>query len=807
MGGQKGNSSDGRGGGGGRSVVVDSPIPAGLLKECRARVSEGVEGVGRNQCVHGRLVTPLLQGDDGGGGGPRVVEYKQVLTLSRRKDGTEGETGGRENGSEDEEDLRGWVVAGEAGRGKSTLARDVAKSWISGRLPRFQALFIINGYQLAECEIWDVIKSQIPECVCRCGGPVVAEWMEEAPVLIIIDDFIPNLAEAELESALTEWKMASFLLLTVPSEMVECHRLLSSHFPSVQLSLEGLDLTDALHLSSRYLPATQLEHFRIWLTYNGDFCREVMSYGSLILSACDAWKHGFISPTKTTTLTEMIWGLVESRISTSDIASDIRGMETWISVLGKICRRVLETNRLLNKEELEMEAKKLFSSEVLKKVVSSLFPTSTSAASPSVLSFPQSLTQFLAGWDALTQNLRGTPLKALVKLISDEDSIVVYTAGHLIHFLNWEPECKEKQILRVAKNLILHMDRAKDRFGYTCRIMYELKLHPKIMQIISDEVDFPKQWDINSIGILLHPIKYLLHNVKTPHKVLISLEKGYTAPDLSDVVSLFSSAGISMFLSDMNQLNWGSRETSDALLNIIHNGVGKLDDFIGCLSCNTISSLGKFETTRNIVCLRVRVKDVTSIQAVMKCPNELPNLMWLEVDFDLAINEVVGLEVPKVNTPLMDVSFRDMTDEQIPDVCEFLSRLRTRFSGLHLMRSKITPQGAMNLLKYFFRKRMSTSADPTVINTYRLWRFTALAHLPPKQKLTEETAQHLIGYDDRNHYSDNEIRSSVSTTRVTARTLANFFGVLQDVVFFRYVCDNFSVVKNTDGTTTFEELF
>lgn len=631
--------------------------------------------------------------------------------------------------------------------------------------------------------------------------------MEESPFLLIIDDFLPNLAGAELESALGEWRKASFLLLTVPSVMAESHRLLSSHFPTAKLALEGLDMTDSLHLSSRYLPSTHLEDFRMWLTFNGDFCREVMSYGSLVLSACEAWKHGFISPTKTTTLTEMIWGLVESRISACDLPSGIGGMETWISVLGKICRRVLEANRLLNKEELEREAKKLFPPEVIDKVVSSLFPTSTSAASSSVLSFPHSLTQFLAGWDALTQNVRGTPLKTLVKRISDEDPIVIYTSGHLIRYLCWEPDCKEKQILRVAKNLILHMDRAKDRFGYTCRMMHELKLHPKIMQVISEEVDFSQQWDVNNDAILLHSVKYLLEHSKAPKKIHITLEKGYTAPDLPDVVSLVSLAGISMFLSNMNHLNWGNRETSDGLINIIQNGVGMLEDFIGCMSFNTLLSLGKFETTKNIVCLRVRVRDVESIQAALKCPDELPNLMWLEVDFDLAINEVVRLDVPKVNTPLMDVSFRDMTDEQIPDLCEFLSRIRMRFSGLHLMRSKITPQGAMDLLKYFFRKRMFTSADPLVINTYRKWRFSVLAHIPPKEKLTEESAQHLIGFDDRKHYSDNEIRSSVYTTRTVARTLANFLGVLQDVVFFRYVCANFSVVKNTDGSTALEELY
>lgn len=71
-----------------------------------------------------------------------MVEYAQVLTLSRRKEGRGESRGGSkgeatwENGKEEEP--RGWVVVGEAGRGKSTLARDVAKSWISGRLPRFQ---------------------------------------------------------------------------------------------------------------------------------------------------------------------------------------------------------------------------------------------------------------------------------------------------------------------------------------------------------------------------------------------------------------------------------------------------------------------------------------------------------------------------------------------------------------------------------------------------------------------------------------------------------------------------------------------
>lgn len=47
-------------GGGGKVDEVD-PGP-GLLRECKARVSDRVQGVGRNQCVHGRLVTPLLQG-------------------------------------------------------------------------------------------------------------------------------------------------------------------------------------------------------------------------------------------------------------------------------------------------------------------------------------------------------------------------------------------------------------------------------------------------------------------------------------------------------------------------------------------------------------------------------------------------------------------------------------------------------------------------------------------------------------------------------------------------------------------------
>lgn len=662
---------------------------------------------------------------------------------------------------------------------------------------------VLSGYDASQSDCWEVVKDTHPRTVNEWGAADLAEWLEEAKFLIVIEDFVLKDDAAVVRQAMEEWENAAFMLTTTPYDAVGLATLLSESHAVLSLSLVGLDQCDVISSAAQCLPPSELEPFTSWLIGNWCICEDVCSYPALLELLCYAWSSRLITD-EVITKTQLVWVIVECQMSRhSGLPANVLG--DWLRVLARLNRRSLETKRLMNRLELEREAQQVFPGSLAEEMVTSFLPVSCSAASPSVLSLPHPMTQFLAGWDAIHQNIHGTPMKALTKYMVDEDPVVLYVAGHLDRLLLYQTEISEKQVSRVAKNLILHMDRAKDQFGYTLRVLQEVRLEPRILRIVTNEVAFPKVWEVNDAAILPEPLTALLR-CSTPSKVQIVVEKRCCAPDLQGVVLHLSTTAIPIFLADMNQLVWDTPDTADGLIMIIQKGTMPLHDFIGCLSSTAISNLGNAATTKNLVCLRVKVRDKASVQAIFKYHSSLPCLMWLEIDFDLLLNDLDPSQVSQVNTPLMDVCFKDIQDQDIPFLCDYLARVRKRYSGVHLTRSSLTPQGATDLLKIFFTKGMIMTADANVIKRYRRWRFPSLANVPLTEELTDEKVSHLLGYDDRYHYSDNEVRSSALTNRVDAGALANFFTIMTDLVFFRYICANFSVIKNTDGSTEVKEL-
>ncbi|KAK8721810.1 hypothetical protein OTU49_012583 [Cherax quadricarinatus] len=761
-----------------------------IRDECIGRLAElGTQRAAPGPFL-GAMVAPPPGGEGGGKG--RDINLEDLLCTKRV----------------DDVPARVWVLSAEAGKGKSTIARRIATSWTSSDhllhgLDHYQALLVLSGSAVAADDCWEAVKTFLLQSVSKWGASCVAEWMESAQVLVIIDDFIPKKAGEELTEALTEWTQASFLLLTTSADGVATSALTAAYVPTVHITLQGLDRCDALSLAMQHLPAEQVESFTSWLVASWCLVSDVLSYPRLVISTCLAWTLGNIDDSVVTT-TQLLWCIVESQVSQ---CCNIREeeMARWLLVLGKLARRSLESEIHINREELLGEAGKIFPSGVEEVALLLPLPLSTSAACLSSLSFPHPLTQFLAAWDAIHQNMRGTPMKSLVKRLRDEDSVVIYAAGHLNHILQHDPHSPDNQVSRAAKNLVLHMDRATDRFGYTLKVIQEFRVHPRVLRIMMDEVGLPKIWEVSDGAVLVEPLAALLQH-STPVKIHVSVERKCLAPDLGGVVALLAGTSIPMFLAEMNHLQWGSSDTTDNLVSVIQRGNQQLQDFIGCLNAETIKSLCGWQATRNLVCLRVRVTDRESVEAILRSPSELPSLLWLEVDFDLPLDDLNNTSLTPVNTPLMDVCFRDITDRDVPLVCQLLEHIRIRYSGVHLMCCSLTPQGVREILKYFYRRGMYMTADASAIARYRRWRFPALDTVPKTETLTDDKVQHLLGYDDRYHYSDNEARTSVLATRLEANTLANFFEALQDLVYFRFVCANLSVVKNTDGTTEVKDL-
>ncbi|XP_050728958.1 uncharacterized protein LOC127004822 isoform X1 [Eriocheir sinensis] len=698
------------------------------------------------------------------------------------------------------------VISGYRGEGKSSLARTLQ------RHKGFQGVFVVSGPELDEVGIWEAISPQVFE-ITRRSLKQGEDLMEEGRTLLIIDDFLPRWTEEAIE-ALQKWRTMSLVVLTTPEYAAKSQETLSAakieDCGTVRLHrLASLDKEKALSVATSYLTIHQLSSLTVWVTDNWWWANAVLRYRGLIEPFCAAWKSGLIE--NVSTETGLLWAMIDGMTGAGDINElPEDGLARWWTALGGLCRRSLETGYPLHASEVEYEARRNFPNESKGASgfhLSPLFGESTGCCGNRWLSLPQPLTEFLAGWNAFHQNLSGTALKTLVKNIAEEDVVVIYVAGHLARAIKNGETPKEKQLTRLFRNLVLHMDRAKDRFGYTLRILSEANLHPELVKFMVAEIDFPKLWEIGDSAVLVRPVEALLEYVQ-PVKAEVTVANGQSAPELTQVVRVLAQRGIFMFLADMNHLTFGHSVSSNWLIETVqkYGRKGVLQDFMGCLSTPYLNNLGQHVTTQNLVCLRVRVTDLQSVKAACHAPATLPSLMWLEIDFDLPLDQLLEVGVPRINTPMMDLSFRGLTDDDMPRLVAFLATIRTRYSGIHLVESEVTPQGVRTFLKGLYTKTIKTSAHPDAISRYRAWRYRIIGE-SNWNELSDEEARHLIGHDDRPQYNDNEVVSEgVMGERVEVLTLATFLQVLEDPVCFRYECANFRVVKNVDGTVETKEV-
>ncbi|XP_064115041.1 uncharacterized protein LOC135221147 [Macrobrachium nipponense] len=698
---------------------------------------------------------------------------------------------------------RAWVVGAEEGRGHCRLSQHLAHAWCSRQsslpsLHSYKALMAFNSEQVSSDGCWEAAKTLLPDTVKRWGAADVAEWMEENRLLIIVEDFDYRKCREMVGETLEEWSGADFLLLTTPSYVADTTELLAEHLPTIKFNVQNVEVNLSLQLL-KDLTLTEKGKFGQWCESKWAIVKEIINYPDLMQPMWHAWHHKYICDATTTT-TELLWTILLAHIA-QNIHMDMELVHKWFQAIGQKARESLEDRNRepVKKEEVMNAAQEIFPSGFAEEVLTKSLPCLYSWLLPGNIYYPHPASNSLLPGMLI--------LKLLTKYLIDEDSVVIYAAGHLHRILELQPQFRDDNVTRCARNLILHMDRAKDRFEYILRVIYEIHSQSLDSGHIQKGncISFQRHWEVHDKGMIPSSIETLL-KFETPAKILLLISKKREAPDLEGMVNLLSRNTIPMCLLESNHLEWESPSTTDEYIKILQEGNAAVEDVIGCLKSDTILSLGQNAMTRNLVCLRARLTDLESVKALFDCPQHLPCLLWLEADFDLPLSQLEDLELPQVNTGLMDVCFKETHDEDIPFLCKFLSTIRKNYSGIHLTRSSVTPQGAKELLKQFYKLGMKMSVDIAIVNRYRRWRFFILSTIPKTDEMTQEKVQHLLGYDDRHHYNDNEVFSSAVADHEEADALAHFLGLMKDVLCFRYACSNYLVVKSCNGSIEAKKL-
>ncbi|RXG70902.1 hypothetical protein Avbf_06712 [Armadillidium vulgare] len=621
--------------------------------------------------------------------------------------------------------------------------------------------------------------------------------------------------EDNLLNLLEEWKGVDVLILTSNDDGVRALQLFDSFKPCFYCRFEALDHS---------LRIDYLKHFfneklktNILPSDVSFSCKTFLNViGGLVMYCNTLITHPQVSVNENC-ITSFIWDLTFYRINEIKIKRSLTDEQINLCLfeLGKRCYDCLCGKAPILGEEilpfLESLRHIFENEEIGPLILNEIFSRHSNFLSSSITySVCHSKQQeVLAAFYVLRKNLDGTPLKRMVKNIKYDDELAICVAGLLStfindenksfnYFINDEPEKREKKIERVVKNLVLHSDKSSDPIAFTMRVIHELQYNKYLISLFLRDSVFPTYLHIHDNGIYRNAIEEVCSHI-FPSKIHLLIRSGFKVPELTETLNLIKNFNVELTLAEMNHVSWNSAIRSDELLSILFKESNiRIKDFIGCLEERSIRELHMNEVTKYLVCLRLRVCDTQTTRLLINVQRELKQLMWLEIDFDFSLNEVFELDLSPVKTPLIDLSFKNVSDLDVENLCNFLHSISLQFSGLHIHQSSVSPQGVTEILKYCYKRNMRLNADQETITKYRRYRFPELKNIDLKEELTDEKVETLIGYDDRHHYSDNEVRSSYVSTLQEVNCLKNFFGIM-NVVYFIYTCSNYCVIKETNG--------
>ncbi|XP_076042528.1 uncharacterized protein LOC143026286 [Oratosquilla oratoria] len=716
-----------------------------------------------------------------------------------------------------------WVVGGEAGTGRTALARFLLKSWCTRdrgvqQLTNYTVVFLMEAESLDHGGYWEYFKSALPDTCAMHGAEQVATWLETAHALIIIDDFVTDSEQdEELKAMIEDYANASVMVLTSPEDVAEAVALLSPERKILCAQVRGLSEKGFhLYLEKAFISQGRRKEYdqcKDFVQRNKSIFKYLKPYPRFVRSFVKFWVEKRADMNTIRTKNELLWKMLEFKFEALCVQTNEAAFNTWFS---EVCRKahtsIVDGVALSGEhvDDLFTKAQRLLPNVNTKDLLSAMFYPRLNLLPVKGIKYSihsRQLQEHLAGFYIMQRISDATPLKRVTNKRYRWDGTVLASASHFLRLSNagQMPEKKEK---RVLTNLLWFMECVDDVMGYVIQLIGEIKCHSRLVGRMLDECELQKNWDVKDDAILAGPLDALLNCCPPPRKVIVAVREGFEPPELGAVVDRLRITKLPISVMAMHHLEFGSDSETDTLVAKLQkqNSTAQLEDFIGCLSLSSIESLGRCANTKSLVCLRARIKDAESLIAMLKSQHQLPHLKWLEIDVDMDIRKVEMCSLPASTTPLMDMRFKNLTDSDVIYLCDFLAKIRKRYSGLHIHDCSLTIQGATDVIKECYRRGISLHGAEEAIASYRRWRFVELSFVPPQTKVTAEDVIQLAGYDDSKHYTDNDVYSSHVANRVDVMALKYFLEFSEEIVYFAYICRNYSVVKSVSGTVEVKEL-
>ena len=419
------------------------------------------------------------------------------------------------------------------------------------------------------------------------------------------------------------------------------------------------------------------------------------------------------------------------------------------------------------------------------------------------LMFPhQSVQQILVAW-YIFKNQK--PLLTTISSMRHGDGVATMFAGHLRREVkNLDPRTLKLNL----KNLFLRSEKSKMPHDYLIYLINELLSDPSLIDQMFTNAVFARQFQVFETSLLAQSLNYYIKYIEA-RKVLLIVRYGRDCTSIVNLTNSILRLDIGVGLVMMNHLEWNSPYNSDSLLSMALSPSSRLrvEDFFGHLTLSSMKKLTSISVPY-LTCLRLRLTSKETVFEIINVQHRLPRLLWFEIDFDIPLSEIFSLQLNSIITaPLCDLSFRDLDDTHVQPLVDFLCMLRPNYlSGLHCHFTRISACCVTELLTIIKEHNLILSTPIDVVARYRSWKYPEMAVLQKYEMEDDDKVIHLLGFDDRSQYSDNEIHSDAL---VSPQDMKRVMDVLNDdsgIQGFKCGFVNVMIKKSPPGVVHLTEL-